>query len=151
MSGQRLLALNLPVLRVTAIPINNMADLDKLTEELSGLTVLEVADLVKALEEKWGVSAAAPVAVAAAGGGGGGGDAGGGEEKTEFDVILAEAGGNKIAVIKEVRGAVSGLGLADAKKLVESAPAPLKEGVSKEEAEELKSKLEGAGAKVEIK
>ena len=150
MSGQRLLALNLPVLRVTAIPINNMADLDKLTEELSGLTVLEVADLVKALEEKWGVSAAAPVAVAAAGGGGGGGDAPA-EDKTEFDVILAEAGGNKIAVIKEVRGAVSGLGLADAKKLVESAPAPLKEGVSKEEAEELKTKLEGAGAKVEIK
>ena len=125
-----------------------MADLDKLTEELSGLTVLEVADLVKALEEKWGVSAAAPVAVAAAGGGGGGEAA---EEKTEFDVILAEAGGNKIAVIKEVRGCVSGLGLADAKKLVESAPAPLKEGVSKEEAEELKTKLEAAGAKVEIK
>ncbi|MGI9243804.1 MAG: 50S ribosomal protein L7/L12 [Verrucomicrobiales bacterium] len=126
-----------------------MADLDKLTEELSGLTVLEVADLVKALEEKWGVSAAAPVAVAAAGGGGGGGEAA--EEKTEFDVILAEAGGNKIAVIKEVRGCVSGLGLADAKKLVESAPQPLKEGVSKEEAEELKTKLEAAGAKVEIK
>ena len=149
MSGQQLLTLNSRVLPVTAIPIKNMADLDKLTEELSGLTVLEVADLVKALEEKWGVSAAAPVAVAAAGGGGG--DAGGGEEKTEFDVILAEAGGNKIAVIKEVRGAVSGLGLADAKKLVESAPAPLKEGCSKEEAEELKTKLEGAGAKVEIK
>ena len=150
MSGQRLLASKLPELRGTATPIKNMADLEKLTEELSGLTVLEVADLVKALEEKWGVSAAAPVAVAAAGGGGGG-DAGGGEEKTEFDVILADAGGNKIAVIKEVRGAVSGLGLADAKKLVESAPAPLKEGVSKEEADELKSKLEGAGAKVEIK
>ena len=126
-----------------------MADLEKLTEELSGLTVLEVADLVKALEEKWGVSAAAPVAVAAAGGGGGGGEAA--EEKTEFDVILAEAGGNKIAVIKEVRGCVSGLGLADAKKLVESAPQPLKEGVSKEEADELKTKLEAAVAKVEIK
>ena len=124
-----------------------MADLDKLTEELSGLTVLEVADLVKALEEKWGVSAAAPVAVAA--GPAASGEAA--EEKTEFDVILAEAGGNKIAVIKEVRGCVSGLGLADAKKLVESAPAPLKEGVSKEEAEELKTKLEAAGAKVEIK
>lgn len=124
-----------------------MADLDKLTEELSALTVLEVADLVKALEEKWGVSAAAPVAVAA----GPAAAAEAAEEKTEFDVILAEAGGNKIAVIKEVRGCVSGLGLADAKKLVESAPQPLKEGVSKEEAEELKAKLEAAGAKVEIK
>ena len=149
MSGQRLLASNLPELRGTAIPIKNMADLDKLTEELSGLTVLEVADLVKALEEKWGVSAAAPVAVAGPAAGGAA-DAPG-EEKTEFDVILAEAGGNKIAVIKEVRGAVSGLGLADAKKLVESAPAPLKEGVSKEEADELKTKLEAAGAKIEIK
>ena len=99
-----------------------MADIEKLTEDLSGLTVLEVADLVKALEEKWGVSAAAPVAAAAPAGDGGGEAA---EEKTEFDVILAEAGGNKIAVIKEVRGAVSGLGLADAKKLVESAPPPL--------------------------
>ena len=126
-----------------------MADLDKIVDELSGMSVLEVADLVKALEEKWGVSAAAPVAVAAAGGGGG--EAAPAEEKTEFDVILAEAGGNKIAVIKEVRAAVSGLGLADAKKMVESAPQPLKEGVSKEEAEELKKKLEGAGAKVEIK
>ena len=126
-----------------------MADIEKLTEELSGLTVLEVADLVKALEEKWGVSAAAPVAAAPAGGGDGGGEAA--EEKTEFDVILAEAGGNKIAVIKEVRGAVSGLGLADAKKLVEAAPTPLKEACSKEEAEEIKSKLEAAGAKVEIK
>jgi large subunit ribosomal protein L7/L12 len=124
-----------------------MADLDKLTEELSALTVLEVADLVKALEEKWGVSAAAPVAVAA----GPAAAAEAAEEKTEFDVILAEAGGNKIAVIKEVRGCVSGLGLADAKKLVESAPQPLKEGVSKEEAEELKAKLEAAGAKIEIK
>ena len=126
-----------------------MADLDKIVEDLSGLTVLEVADLVKSLEDKWGVSAAAPVAVAAVGGGGGGEEAA--EEKTEFDVILAEAGGNKIAVIKEVRGAVDGLGLADAKKMVESAPQPLKEGVSKEEAEELKKKLEAAGAKVEIK
>ncbi len=126
-----------------------MADLDKLVDELSGMTVLEVADLVKALEEKWGVSAAAPVAVAAAGGGGG--DAAPAEEKTEFDVILTEAGGNKIAVIKEVRANVPGLGLADAKKLVESAPQPLKEGVSKEEAEEVKKKMEAAGAKVEIK
>ncbi len=126
-----------------------MADIEKLTEDLSGLTVLEVADLVKALEEKWGVSAAAPVAAVAAGPAAGPAEAA--EEKTEFDVILAEAGGNKIAVIKEVRGAVAGLGLADAKKLVESAPAPLKEGCSKEEAEEIKSKLEAAGAKVEIK
>ena len=123
-----------------------MADIEKLTEDLSGLTVLEVADLVKALEEKWGVSAAAPVAAVAAGPA-----AEPEEEKTEFDVILAEAGGNKIAVIKEVRSSVSGLGLADAKKLVESAPTPLKEGCSKEEAEEIKGKLEGAGAKIEIK
>ncbi|MCB1097356.1 MAG: 50S ribosomal protein L7/L12 [Verrucomicrobiales bacterium] len=125
-----------------------MADLDKIVEELSGMTVLEVADLVKALEEKWGVSAAAPVAMAAAGPAA---DAGPAEEKTEFDVILAEAGGNKIAVIKEVRAAVAGLGLAEAKKLVESAPQPLREGVSKEEAEELKKKMEAAGAKIEIK
>ena len=126
-----------------------MADIEKLTEDLSGLTVLEVADLVKALEEKWGVSAAAPVAAVAAGPAGGAAEPE--EEKTEFDVILAEAGGNKIAVIKEVRGAVSGLGLADAKKLVESAPAPVKDGCSKEEAEEIKGKLEAAGAKVELK
>ena len=137
------------MLRDATIPPNTMADLDKIVDELSGMTVLEVADLVKALEEKWGVSAAAPVAVAAVGGGGDGGAPA--EEKTEFDVILTEAGGNKIAVIKEVRGAVAGLGLADAKKLVESAPAPLKEGVSKEEADELKTKMEAAGAKVEIK
>jgi len=126
-----------------------MADLAKIAEELGKLTVLEAAELVKTLEEEWGVSAAAPVAVAAAGGAAGGEAAA--EEKTEFDVILAEAGGNKIAVIKEVRGVVAGLGLADAKKLVESAPAPLKEGASKEEAEEIKKKLEAAGAKVEIK
>ena len=131
-----------------------MADIDKLTEDLSGLSVLEVADLVKALEEKWGVSAAAPVAAAAAAApapapaAGGGEDA---EEKTEFDVILTSAGGNKIAVIKEVRGAVSGLGLADAKKLVDGAPSPIKEACSKEEAEEIKTKLEAAGAEVEVK
>ena len=101
-----------------------MADIEKLTEDLSGLSVLEVADLVKALEEKWGVSAAAPVAAAAAAPAAGGGEAA--EEKTEFDVILTNAGGNKIAVIKEVRGAVSGLGLADAKKLVDGAPSPIK-------------------------
>jgi large subunit ribosomal protein L7/L12 len=125
-----------------------MADISKIVEELSGMTVLEVADLVKALEEKWGVSAAAPVAVSAAGPAA---VAAPEEEKTEFDVVLADAGTNKIAVIKEVRACVSGLGLADAKKLVESAPQNLKEGVSKDEAQAIKSKLEAAGAKVEIK
>ncbi len=125
-----------------------MADLAKIAEELGKLTVLEAAELVKQLEEEWGVSAAAPVAAAAAGGGG---EAAAAEEKTEFDVVLTEAGPNKIAVIKEVRGVVPGLGLADAKKMVESAPATLKEGASKEEAEEMKKKLEGAGAKVELK
>ncbi|MDH4475785.1 MAG: 50S ribosomal protein L7/L12 [Verrucomicrobiaceae bacterium] len=126
-----------------------MADIAKLVEDLSGLTVLEVAELVKTLEDKWGVSAAAPVAVAAAGPAAAA--AAPAEEKTEFDVILTDAGGNKIAVIKEVRGVVPGLGLAEAKKLVESAPQPLKEGAKKEEAEEIKKKLEAAGAKVEIK
>jgi large subunit ribosomal protein L7/L12 len=127
-----------------------MADTTELVDKLSGLTVLEIADLVKQLEEKWGVSAAAPVAVAAAPAAGGG-DAAAAEEKTSFDVILAEAGGNKIAVIKEVRAAVAGLGLAEAKALVEGAPKALKEGVTKEEAEEIKKKIEAAGAKVEIK
>lgn len=127
-----------------------MADLDKIVEELGQLTVLEAADLVKKLEEAWGVEAAAPVAAVAAGPAAGG-DAAPAEEKTEFDVVLTETGGNKIAVIKEVRGAVGGLGLADAKKLVESTPATLKEGASKEEAEEIKGKLEAAGAKVELK
>ncbi|MAC49296.1 MAG: 50S ribosomal protein L7/L12 [Verrucomicrobiales bacterium] len=126
-----------------------MADIEKITEDLSGLTVLEVADLVKSLEEKWGVSAAAPVAAVAAAPAGDGGDAA--EEKTEFDVILTNAGGNKIAVIKEVRAAVSGLGLADAKKIVDGAPSPIKEGCAKEEAEEIKGKLEAAGAEVELK
>ena len=126
-----------------------MADTATLVDQLSGLTVLEIADLVKQLEEKWGVSAAAPVAVAAAGGGAAAAPAA--EEKTSFDVILTEAGGNKIAVIKEVRAAVAGLGLAEAKALVESAPKALKEGVTKEEAEEIKKKIEAAGAKVEIK
>jgi large subunit ribosomal protein L7/L12 len=125
-----------------------MADTDTLVEQLSGLTVLQVAELVKSLEEKWGVSAAAPVAIAAAGAGG---EAAPVEEKTSFDVILTEIGGNKIGVIKEVRAAVSGLGLADAKALVESAPKAIKEGVTKEEAEEIKTKIEAAGAKVEIK
>ncbi|TCT38802.1 50S ribosomal protein L7/L12 [Martelella mediterranea] len=126
-----------------------MADLAKIVDELSELTVLEAAELSKMLEEKWGVSAAAPVAVAAAGGAAGG-EAAAAEEKTEFDVILADVGGNKIGVIKEVRG-VTGLGLKEAKELVEGAPKALKEGVSKEEAEELKAKLEAAGAKVELK
>tara|TARA_Y100000814_G_scaffold42192_1_gene26427 strand:- start:12 stop:404 length:393 start_codon:yes stop_codon:yes gene_type:complete len=130
-----------------------MADLKKedVIEWLSNQSVLDIAGLVKDLEEKWGVSAAAPVAVAAAPGAGGSGDAGeAAEEKTEFDVILAEAGAKKINVIKEVRG-ITGLGLKDAKDLVEGAPKPVKEGASKEEAEEIKSKLEAAGAKVELK
>jgi large subunit ribosomal protein L7/L12 len=128
-----------------------MADTQNLVDQLSALTVLEIADLVKQLEEKWGVSSAAPVAVAAAGAPAGGPAAPPAEEKTAFDVILKEAGPNKIAVIKEVRAAVSGLGLAEAKALVESAPKTLKEGIAKEEAEEIKKKIEAAGAKVEVK
>lgn len=127
-----------------------MADINALVEQLSGLTVLEVADLVKQLEEKWGVSAAAPVAAVAAAPAGGAAAAPA-EEKTSFDVVLAEVGANKIGVIKEVRGAIAGLGLAEAKALVEGAPKVLKEGVSKAEAEEIKKKIEAAGAKVEIK
>ena len=124
---------------------------DQVVEWLSGQSVIEIADLVKELEEKWGVSAAAPAAVAVAAPAEGG-DAEGGatEEKTEFDVILTEFGGNKIAVIKEVRG-ITGLGLKEAKELVEGAPKPVKEGVSKDEADEVAKKLEAAGAKVEIK
>ena len=125
-----------------------MSDTHALVDQLSSLTVLQVADLVKQLEEKWGVSAAAPVAVAA---GPAAAAAAPVEEKTAFDLILKEAGTNKIAVIKEVRAAVAGLGLAEAKALVESAPKALKEGVTKEEAEEIKKKIESAGAKVEIK
>jgi large subunit ribosomal protein L7/L12 len=128
-----------------------MADTDKLVEQLSGLSVLEIAGLVKQLEEKWGVSAAAPVAVAAAPAAGGGTAAPAAEEKATFDVILKEMGANKIGVIKEIRGAVPGLGLAEAKALVEGAPKPIKEGVSKQEAEDIKKKVEAAGAKVEIK
>ena len=128
-----------------------MSDINTLVDQLGNLTVLQIADLVKALEEKWGVSAAAPVAVAAAGGVAAGAPAAAAEEKTSFDVILKEAGSNKIGVIKEVRAAVPGLGLAEAKALVESAPKPIKEGASKEEAEEIKKKIEAAGAKVEIK
>ncbi len=123
------------------------ADLAKLVDDLSALTVLEASELSKLLEEKWGVSAAAPVAVAAAGGGA---PAAAAEEKTEFDVILAAFGDNKINVIKEVR-AITGLGLGEAKALVEGAPKAVKEGVSKAEAEDIKKKLEEAGAKVELK
>jgi large subunit ribosomal protein L7/L12 len=125
-----------------------MADLNKIVDDLSSLTVLEAAELSKLLEEKWGVSAAAPVAIAAAPGAAGGESAG--EEKTDFDVILAEAGSNKIAVIKEVR-TITALGLKEAKDLVEGAPKPLKQGVAKAEAEEMKKVLEAAGAKVELK
>ena len=128
-----------------------MADTNTLVEELSSLTVLQVADLVKALESKWGVSAAAPVAVAAAAPGGAAAAAAPAEEKTAFDIVLKEAGANKIAVIKEVRASVAGLGLAEAKALVEGAPKTIKEGVTKEEAAEIKKKIEAAGAKVEIK
>ena len=126
-----------------------MADIEKIAEDLSSLTVLEAAELAKLLEDKWGVSAAAaPVAVAAVGGGDAGGSAA--EEKDEFDVILASPGGSKINVIKEVR-TITGLGLKEAKDLVEGAPKPVKEGVAKAEAEELKAKLEEAGATVELK
>ncbi|MFO1260058.1 MAG: 50S ribosomal protein L7/L12 [Sphingomonadaceae bacterium] len=125
-----------------------MADINALVDQLSALTVLEAAELSKALEEKWGVSAAAPVAVAAVAGGAA--PAAAAEEQTEFDVILTGDGGNKIAVIKEVR-AITGLGLTEAKALVESAPKAIKEGVSKAEAEEVKKKLEAAGAAVEMK
>lgn len=121
-----------------------MADLAKIVDELSALTVLEAAELSKMLEEKWGVSAAAPVVAAAAAAGAAV------EEKTEFDVVLAEAGANKINVIKEVR-AITGLGLKEAKDLVEGAPKTVKEGVSKDEAAKLKEQLEKAGAKVEVK
>ncbi|ODT77852.1 50S ribosomal protein L7/L12 [Devosia sp.] len=124
-----------------------MADLAKIVEDLSALTVLEASELSKMLEEKWGVSAAAPVAVAAAGGAA---PAAAAEEKTEFDVVLASFGDNKINVIKEVR-AITGLGLGEAKALVEAAPKAIKEGVSKAEAEDIKKKLEDAGAKVELK
>ena len=125
-----------------------MADIAKLVEDLSQLTVMEAAELAKALEEAWGVSAAAAVAVAAPAAGGG--DAAAAEEKTEFDVILTGDGGKKIQVIKEVR-AITGLGLTEAKTLVESAPKAIKEGVTKDEAEAVKAKLEEVGAKVEVK
>ncbi len=123
-----------------------MADLAKIVDELSELTVLEAAELSTMLEETWGVSAAAPVAVA----GGAAANEGGAEEKDEFDVVLAEVGGKKINVIKEVR-TITGLGLKEAKDLVESAPAPIKEAVSKEDADKFKEQLEEAGATVELK
>ena len=126
-----------------------MADLNKIVEDLSSLTVLEAAELSKLLEDKWGVSAAAPVAAAAAAPAAGGGEAAA-EEKTEFDLELTESGSNKIAVIKEVR-TITGLGLKEAKDLVEGAPKPLKKGVKKEEADEMKKALEAAGAKVTLK
>ena len=124
-----------------------MADLNKIVDDLSALSVIEAAELSKLLEEKWGVSAAAPAAAAAAPAAG---DAAPAEEKSEFDIVLAEAGSNKIAVIKEVR-TITGLGLKEAKDLVEGAPKPLKQGVAKAEAEEMKKSLETAGAKVELK
>ncbi|MBN9219408.1 MAG: 50S ribosomal protein L7/L12 [Mesorhizobium sp.] len=126
-----------------------MADLAKIVDDLSKLTVLEAAELSKLLEEKWGVSAAAPVAVAAAGGAGAAAAAPA-EEKTEFDVVLTDAGAQKINVIKEVR-AITGLGLKEAKDLVEAAPKPVKEGVSKADADKFKAQLEAAGAKVDLK
>ena len=126
-----------------------MSKLEKLVDDLSSLTVLEASDLSKLLEEKWGVSAAAPVAAAAAAGGGAA-PAAAVEEKTEFDVVLTEAGPNKINVIKEVR-AITALGLKEAKDLVEAAPKAVKEGVSKDEAAKLKAQLEAAGAKVDVK
>lgn len=125
-----------------------MADLAKLVDQLSELSVLEAAELSKLLEEKWGVSAAAPVAVAAVGGAAGGAAAA--EAKDEFEVVLAAAGDNKINVIKEVR-AITGLGLKEAKDLVEAAPKPLKSGVKKDEADKIKAQIEAAGGKVELK
>jgi large subunit ribosomal protein L7/L12 len=129
-----------------------MAEINKeqVIDWLSGQSVIEIAELVKELEEKWGVSAAAPVAVAVAAPAGGGDAGGAAEEKTEFDVVLTDFGGNKIAVIKEVRG-ITGLGLKEAKELVESLPKPVKEGASKSDAEEVVKKLETAGAKAELK
>jgi large subunit ribosomal protein L7/L12 len=152
LSGPVAIGLNFPRALGSGNRRNKMADTDKLVEQLSGLSVLEIAGLVKQLEEKWGVSAAAPVAMAAAPAAGGGGAAApAAEDKATFDVILKEMGANKIGVIKEIRSAVPGLGLAEAKALVEGAPKPIKEGVTKQEAEEIKKKVEAAGAKVEIK
>ncbi len=128
-----------------------MANLEQLVEDLSSLTVMEAAELATMLEEKWGVSAAAPVAMAAMPGAGGDAGAAAAEEKTEFDVVLKAAGDKKINVIKAVREVVAGLGLKEAKELVEGAPKAIKEGIAKDEAEEIKKKLEEAGAEVELK
>jgi large subunit ribosomal protein L7/L12 len=130
------------------VEIDMAADLNAIAEQLSGLTVMEAADLAKLLEQKWGVSAAAPVAVAAGGAVAAG--AAPAEEKTDFDVILLSAGDKKIQVIKEVR-AITGLGLKEAKDLVEGAPKPVKEGVNKEEADKIKAQIEGAGGQIQIK
>ena len=126
-----------------------MADLNAIVDQLSELTVMEAAELSSLLEEKWGVTAAAPVAVAAAGGAAGG-EAAAAEEKTEFDVVLLSAGDKKIQVIKEVR-AITGLGLKEAKELVEGAPKPIKEGVAKDEADKIKEQIEGAGGQADVK
>ena len=123
---------------------------DTIFDELGKMTVLELVELKNKIEEEWGITAAAPMAVAAAPVGGGGGDGGGAEEKTSFDVVLAEAGGQKIQVIKVVR-AITGLGLKEAKDLVDSAPKPVKEGVAQDEADSIKAQLEEAGATVELK
>ena len=127
-----------------------MAAVDTIFEQLGSMTVLELVELKNKIEEEWGITAAAPVAVAAAGGGGGGGDGAAAEEKSSFDVVLTEAGGQKIQVIKVVR-AVTGLGLKEAKDLVDSAPKPVKEGVAQDEADSIKAQLEEAGATVELK
>jgi large subunit ribosomal protein L7/L12 len=127
-----------------------MAEVQKIFDDLGSLTVLELVELKNKIEEEWGITAAAPVAVAAPGGAAAGGDGAAAEEKTAFDVVLAEAGGQKIQVIKVVR-AVTGLGLKEAKDLVDSAPKPVKEGVAQEEADQIKAQLEEAGATVELK
>ena len=147
-SGRRPAVSNETGLRERRHQNNTMADIDKIAEELGKLTVLEAAELVKKLEDEWGVSAAAPAAAVMAAAPA---EAEAAEEKTSFDVVLAEIGANKISVIKAVREVASGLGLADAKKLVESAPTPVLEGVGKDDAEAAKAKLEDAGAKVELK
>jgi large subunit ribosomal protein L7/L12 len=150
LSGSSAVDLNFPGAPGSGNWRKKMADNKSLVDQIVGLSLLDAADIVKQLEEKLGISAAAPVAVAAAPAAGGAA-APAAEEKATFDVILKEMGANKIGVIKEIRGAVPGLGLAEAKALVEGAPKPIKEGVTKQEAEDIKKKVEAAGAKVEIK
>jgi large subunit ribosomal protein L7/L12 len=150
LSGSAAVDLNFPEASGSGNWRKKMADNKSLVDQIVGLSLLDAADIVKQLEEKLGISAAAPVAMAAAPAAGGAA-APAAEEKATFDVILKEMGANKIGVIKEIRGAVPGLGLAEAKALVEGAPKPIKEGVPKAEAEEIKKKVEAAGAKVEIK